>query len=160
MASDERLLKSTLLDVLDETFEHHHGIYLDKGTSLLETLRGIDHRQASVPVGGRCATLAAQVAHVTFSLEVLERELDGGDDEKADWDAIWHTVGAVTAEEWDGLRAALERTYRRIDGLLRAADDWQVEPHIYAILPITVHTAYHLGEIRQALCIIAEGTPP
>lgn len=66
MAIDEALLKSTLLEVLDETFERHHGIYLDEGTSLLETLGGIDHRQASVPVGGGCATLAAQVAHVTF----------------------------------------------------------------------------------------------
>ena len=89
-----------------------------------------------------------------FYMEVLERELDGGNDEKVDWDEVWRTVGAVTAEEWDGLRESLERTYRRIDGRLRAADDWQVEPHVYTILPITVHTAYHLGEIRQALCII------
>ena len=155
MAIDEALLKSTLLEVLDETFERHHGIYLDEGTSLLETLGGIDHRQASVPVGGGCATLAAQVAHVTFYLEVLERELDGGNDEKVDWDEVWRTVGAVTAEEWDALRADLERTYRRIDGRLRAADAWEVEPHVYTILPITVHTAYHLGEIRQALCTIA-----
>ena len=121
MAIDGELLKSTMLDVLDETFEHHHGVYLDRGTSLLETLRGIDHRQASIPVGGGCATLAAQVAHVTFYLEVLERELDGGSDEKVDWDEIWRTVGAVTAEEWDALRADLERTYRRIDERLRAA---------------------------------------
>jgi hypothetical protein len=61
----------------------------------------------------------------------------------------------VTAEEWDALRANLERTYRRIDATLRWADSWEVEPHVYAILPITVHTAYHLGEIRQALCVIA-----
>ena len=160
MAIDQELLRNTMLDVLDETFEHHYGVYLDPGTSLLETLRGIDHRQASVPVGGRCATLAAQVAHVTFYLEVLERELDGGSDEKADWDEIWRTVGAVTAEEWDGLRANLERTYRRIDATLRAADAWEVEPDVCAILPITVHTAYHLGEIRQALCILDEATSP
>lgn len=154
MAIDGELLKRTMLEVLDETFERQHGVYLDPGTSLLETLRGIDHRQASIPVGGGCATLAAQVAHVTFYLEVLERELDGGGDEKADWDEIWRTVGAVTAEEWDALRADLERTYRRIDARLRAADAWEVEPHVSTILPITVHTAYHLGEIRQALCVI------
>jgi hypothetical protein len=155
MAIVQTQLKTTLLEVLDETFEHHHGIYLDEGTSLLETLRGIDYRQASIPVGGCCATLAAQVAHVTFYLEVLERELTGGGDDKVDWDEIWRTVGAVTAEEWDALRADLERTYRRIDATLRGADAWEVEPHVYAILPITVHTAYHLGEIRQALCVLA-----
>jgi hypothetical protein len=154
MTIDQALLKATLLEVLDETFEHHHGVYLDRGTSLLETLRGIDHRQASVPVGGGCATLAAQVAHVTFYMEVLERELDGGGEEKADWDAIWRTVGTVTAAEWDALRNDLEGTYRRIEGRLRAADTWEVEPHVFTILPITVHTAYHLGEIRQALCMI------
>ncbi len=56
---------------------------------------------------------------------------------KSDWDAIWRTVGAVTAEEWDALRANLERTYRRIDGRLRAADAWEVEPHVYH------HPAHH-----------------
>jgi hypothetical protein len=60
----------------------------------------------------------------------------------------------VTAEEWDALRAELERTYGRIDARLRAADAWEVEPHVYTILPITVHTAYHLGEIRPGLCVI------
>ena len=155
MVIDQAELKSTMLDVLDETFEHHHGVYLDPGTSLLETLRGIDHRQASIPVGGGCATLAAQVAHVTFYLEVIEREFSGEDISDADWDEIWRTVGAVTAQEWDDLRANLERTYRRIDATLRAADVWEVEPHVSAILPITVHTAYHLGEIRQALCVLA-----
>src|SRR5262245_54374132 len=124
MAIDETELKSTLLEVLDETFEHERGIYLDPGTSLLETLRGIDHRQASIPVGGSCATLAAQVAHVTFYLEVMERELHGTGSEKYDWDEIWRTVGAVTAEEWDDLRTNLERTYRRIVAELQAADAW------------------------------------
>jgi hypothetical protein len=154
MAFDGELLKRTMLDVLGETFEQHHGVYLDPETALLETLRVIDHRQASIPVGGACATLAAQVAHVTFYLEVLERELDGGGDEEVDWDEIWRTIRAVTEDEWDALRADLERTYRRIDARLRAADAWEIEPHVYTILPITVHTAYHLGEIRQALCVL------
>ena len=33
--------KNELLECLDETFERHHGIYLDKGTSLFETLVGL-----------------------------------------------------------------------------------------------------------------------
>ncbi len=40
MAINQAQLVSEVFDVLDETFEHHRGIYLDKGTSLLETLRG------------------------------------------------------------------------------------------------------------------------
>ena len=154
MAIDQIELMNEVFDVLDETFEHHHGIFLDKGTSLLETLRGIDHQQASVPVGGRCASLAAQVAHVTFYLEVLERYLVAGDESKADWEEVWLTVGSVTPEEWDALRANLEVTYRRLVAELRAAETWDAEPQLASALAITVHTAYHLGEIRQALCTI------
>ena len=154
MAVDQAQLVNLVLAVLDETFEHHHGIFLDKGTSLFATLGGIDHGRASVPVGGGCASLAAQVAHVTLYLEVLEREIMGGEAGKVDWGEIWRTVGRVSAEEWDALRANLERTYRRVVGELRAAEPWEAEPHLEAALAITVHTAYHLGEIRQALCFI------
>jgi hypothetical protein len=158
VAIDQTQVMNELLEVLDETFEHHHGIFLDAGTSLLATLRGIDHRQASIPVGGRCATLAAQVAHVTFYLEVLERDIVAEDETKADWGEIWRTVGSVTAEEWDGLRANLERTYRRVVAELRAVERWEPDRHLAGALAIAVHTAYHLGEIRQALCIIGSDT--
>ena len=62
------MVVAQLLEALDETFEQVHGIYLDKGTSLFETLATITAEQASQPVGGRCATLAAQVAHVDLYL--------------------------------------------------------------------------------------------
>ncbi|MFZ5879496.1 MAG: hypothetical protein ACOY0R_09005, partial [Chloroflexota bacterium] len=65
--------RSVLLDLLDETFENHHGIYLDRDTGLFRTLETVSAQEASIPVGGKCATLAAQVAHVIFYLEVLER---------------------------------------------------------------------------------------
>jgi hypothetical protein len=58
-----------LLTVLEETFEKVQGIFLDRGTSLFETLETITAEEASVPVGGRCATLAAQVKHTAFYLE-------------------------------------------------------------------------------------------
>ena len=49
-----------LITLLDETFDNVHGIFLDKGTSLFETLATISSEEASIPVGGKCATLAAQ----------------------------------------------------------------------------------------------------
>ena len=52
-----------LYTLLDETFDHVHGYFLDGGTSLFETLATISAEEASVPVGGKCATLAAQVKH-------------------------------------------------------------------------------------------------
>jgi hypothetical protein len=154
MSIDQTQLIQEIMDILDETFEHHHGIFLDKGTSLFETLEAIDHHQASIPVGGKCASLAAQVAHVTFYLEVLERYFVAGDTSQADWGAIWRTVEKVTPEEWEEYKANLKRTYRRIVTELRNVGTWQSDPHLASALAITVHSAYHLGEIRQALCTI------
>ncbi len=145
---------SELFAVLDETFENHHGIYLDKGTSLFETLAGISAEEASQPVGGKCASLAAQVAHVTFYLEVLERYMQTGTGEQADWGAIWRTIQAVTPEEWAALKQALEQTYRRIAATLHGLESWDSDVAIGGALAIVIHTAYHLGEIRQALCML------
>ena len=35
---------------------------------------------------------------------------------------------------------------------MRGLDNWENEAAIAVSLAIVVHTAYHLGEIRQALC--------
>jgi hypothetical protein len=90
-----------LLDIFEETFETHHGIYLDKGTSLFETLNQISAEEASIPVGNRCATISAQVEHVNFHLEVIERAISGQEVGKLDWDEIWSRVSGVTSTEWD-----------------------------------------------------------
>lgn len=64
---------NNLFSLYDETFENHHGIYLDNNTVLLTTLESISAEEASIPVGGKCASLAAQVTHVIFYLELLEK---------------------------------------------------------------------------------------
>ena len=59
--------KNNLFLLMEETFESkHHGIFLDKGTSLFETLETVSAQEASIPVGGKCASLAAQVAHAAI----------------------------------------------------------------------------------------------
>ena len=63
---------NNLFAFMEETFEpKHHGIYLDRGTSLFETLDRVSAEEASIPVGGKCASLAAQVAHVIFYIESM-----------------------------------------------------------------------------------------
>jgi len=146
---------NNLFALLDETFENHHGIYLDKNTSLLQTLDTVSFQEASVPVGGKCASLAAQVAHVTFYLEVLERYIVHNDSAPADWTYIWRTVEKVTSEEWDDYKNKLKDTYRRIEKMFRDNEVWN-EDAIGGTMAIIVHTAYHLGEIRQALCILKQ----
>ena len=42
-------------EMLEETFEHVYGNYLDGGTSLFETLETISAEDASRPVSATCA---------------------------------------------------------------------------------------------------------
>ncbi len=144
---------NNLYALLDETFENHHGIYLDKNNALFTTLDTISAQEASIPVGGKCATLAAQVAHVNFYLEVLERYVVHHDTSRVDWGEIWRTVKEVTPEEWEESKRKLRETYGRIQEMFRTNPVWD-EESIGGAMAVIVHTAYHLGEIRQALCTL------
>jgi hypothetical protein len=151
---DQQHITQNLFEILDEAFVTHHGIFLDRGTSLFETLETITAAEASIPVGGKCATLAAQVAHVNFYLEVLEAYILNQDIGKVDWGDIWRRVSQVSPEEWNGYQDQLKATYARILSMLQNLEDWNDERPIGGALAIVVHTAYHLGEIRQAMCIL------
>lgn len=143
-----------LFDLLTETFEQVSGMYLDKGTSLFETLATISAEEASIPVGGKCATLAAQVEHTRYYLDVLEVYMLGQKPEGVDWNEIWQTVGAVTPEEWMAIQTRLQASYQRVRAKMTAIENWDSTDAIGASLSIVVHTAHHLGEIRQALCVV------
>ena len=144
---------NNLFSLLDETFDNTHGQYLDKDTSLFRTLETVSAQEASIPVGGKCASLAAQVTHVIFYMEVLERFVVYNDTSRVDWGEIWRTVEKVTPEEWDALKNKLKDAYQRINKLFHETEIWN-EDTIGGAMAILVHTAYHLGEIRQALCTL------
>jgi len=150
---EPKAFQNVLLDLLDETFENHHGIYLDKHNGLLETLELVSSEEASIPVGGKCASLAAQVAHATFYIESFERFALQGDDSPRDWGLIWRTVEKVTPEEWQDYKSKLKAAYQRMDKLFRENPTWN-EDTMGGALSIVIHTACHLGEIRQALCVL------
>lgn len=146
------LLTTALLQALEETFEQVHGIYLDKETSIFETLATISAAEASRPTSGSCATIAAHVAHMTYYIEILLKVIDGEKPE-TDWDHIWNTVHTVTPEEWTASQNALRDAYQQVRSV--AADTtWQDERQIGGALGLVAHNAYHLGEIRQMLCIV------
>jgi len=138
--------------LLDETFDDVQGYFLDKGTSMFETLATISAEEASLPVGGQCATLAAQVKHVAFYLDVLEKAVRTQQFERQDWGKIWRETSAVTPDEWEALKSALRESYDRIKALISDTEEWSSEQQIGGAIATIVHTAYHLGEIRQALC--------
>ena len=152
--SVEQDFPNALFQYMGETFEaKHHGIFLDKGTSLFETLATISSDEASVPVGGKCASLAAQVAHLTFYIESFERFVLEHDDSPRDWGHIWRTVEKVTPEEWEILKSNFWDAYQRMNKMFAENKVWN-EDTMVGSLSIVVHTAYHLGEIRQALCTL------
>jgi hypothetical protein len=142
-----------LYPMLEETFERVNGIYLDRGTSLFETLETITAEQASRPVSAQCASIAGQVEHVRFYIEVLQEYMRGHEVGKIDWQASWY-LKTVTPEEWDTLKQRLRASYASLTALIRSFTTWEGENELGGALAIVVHTAYHLGEIRQALCVI------
>ena len=143
-----------LYDLLDEAFDNVHGYFLDPGTSMFETLATISAAEASIPVGGKCATLAAQVKHVAFYLDVLEKAVRTQQFEPQDWGKIWRETSAVSPDEWEALKADLRASYDGIKALVADTTEWPSEREIGGAIAAIVHTAYHLGEIRQALCSI------
>ncbi|MCB0119859.1 MAG: hypothetical protein H6634_07370 [Anaerolineales bacterium] len=145
--------RKNLLQVMTETFENPMGIYLDANTALFQTLETISAEEASIPVGNKCASLAAQVAHVTFFIESFERFALQGDDSPRDWGEIWRTVEKVTPQEWENYKTQLRNAYERMMKLFGENPTWN-EDTIGGALSVVVHTAYHLGEIRQALCTL------
>ena len=145
-----------IFDIYRETFESSGNIYLESGTSLLETLDSISAEQASKPISVTCATIAAQVAHVRFYLEVMEGYLIDKPIDNPDWGEIWRTIGTVTPDEWEASKMLLKETYQRILTVMKNIDSWEGEYEIGRVIAILTHTAYHLGEIRQATCVVKE----
>jgi hypothetical protein len=146
---------TNLYALLTEAFESVYGIFLDKGTSLFETLEGITHEQASRATSDRCATLAAQVNHVRFYLDVMERYMLEMPREQVDWQSSWQ-VTTVTPEEWEGLKENLRTSYMRVRASMEGFDSWDNDQRIGGAMAMVVHTAHHLGEIRQMLCVLRD----
>src|SRR5215510_1044348 len=153
-ASDRRiteLFKNELLQCLDETFEHVHGIYLDKGTSLFETLSELSAHDVSRSTTTSGATIAAHVEHVRFYLDVVNEMMQKERIAKVDWRAIWQNVREVTPEEWERLKGRLRESHQRLMATVRGYERWDGDYGIAGCLAALAHTAYHLGAIRQAV---------
>lgn len=148
-------VSNMLVQLLEETFNTTQNIYLDKNASLLATLDTISAEEASIPVGGKCASLAAQVEHVVFYIESFERYALQGDDTPPDWGHIWRTIEKVTPEEWEASKTKLRSTYERMKGLFANNPMWNQDT-IGGALTVIIHSAYHLGEIRQAMCVLKQ----
>jgi hypothetical protein len=148
-------LKPTLLQFIDETFSQVHGMYLDKGTTLYETLAGVTPEEASRSASPKTATIAAQVEHVRFYLDVLDEIIRTRNlGKKYNWREVWDTVGDVTPEQWEDLKRRLRESHDRVMATIDSIEKWDGPFDIGGAISIIAHTAYHLGGIRQALGVI------
>ena len=145
------LIARNLTAVLDEAFEHHHGIFIDKGTSLFESIDGLSAAEASHAASKGSASIAAHVDHARFYLDVLEAVMRGETVGKVDWQEIWRNTRTVTPEQWNAIRARLRASYGRLRERLADPAAWERDAQFEGALAIAVHTAYHLGAIRQVI---------
>jgi len=144
------LFTTSLRALLTETFENVQGIYLDRATSLTETLAAISSERASRPLVAGGATIAGHVEHIRFYIRVLINYIDGVNADKIDWKQSWlcHTVSQT---EWDSIRAGLSDDYRNLLTHLDSIENWDAERPLGGALAIVAHSAYHLGAIRQMI---------
>ena len=136
--------------LLKETFEgpppDTGSAYLDKGAGLFQTLDALDAEAASASPRPGAQTVAAHCEHVRFYVLALHDFIRGAT-ARIDWSQSW-LVRTVTPAEWDDLKQSLRRAYEDLAAHLRSLEHWGDE-EIGDGLAVIVHTAYHLGAIRQ-----------
>ena len=146
-------IKETLCTLLTETFESGDNpegtVYLDRGAGLFDSLVDVSAGQASQEVIPGGTTIAAQVNHSLYYLEVLESYIQGEMPEK-DWPGSWQPQ-KVDEAAWETLKNNLKTTYKRLRAILEEQDDWDKLEDGFAV---AIHTAYHLGAIRQMLKLV------
>lgn len=151
--TDTQHLNSALLVLLTETFEEVQGIYLDRGTSIFESLAAITAEEASRPTSSSCASLAAHVEHMTYYIEIVLQFIRGEKPE-TDWEEIWLRVKTVSKDEWQQSQQNLKAAYHEVRQLVESTANWNNADEIAGAIGLIAHNAYHLGEIRQALCAL------
>ncbi len=142
-----------LLFVLDEAFDDVKGAFLDPGDSLFPTLESVTAAQASRVVGSCGNSIAGQVAHMIFWYDVGLQYMRGENPGRQDWSISWQTV-EVTEEEWADLQRQLRDRQQRLFDAIRQEPPSVGAEFAGGAFATVAHTAFHLGQIRHALCML------
>jgi len=140
--------------LLDETFEGPgltDGMFSDPGSGLIGTLESLSAEQASQVVNG--TSVASHARHLSLYLSVLTDSMRGIV-RMPDWSKEWSETEA-TAAEWDDIVNRICDSKRGIDALLDGISRWNGDS-LTMIGSLAIHTAYHLGAIRQIVKNIEE----
>ena len=148
----QQAFTNSLFTLLTETFEgppmDRGSAFLDKGSGLFQTLDELTPEAASRPPSPGAPTVAAHCAHVTYYVRVFHNFILGREQE-LDWPGSW-CVEQVGAGEWARLKDELRGGYEALKQTLESLEVWGEDP-VGESMAIVVHTAYHLGAIRQAI---------
>jgi hypothetical protein len=79
-----------------------------------------------------------------------------GATDKIDWGQSW-LVREVTPAQWDELKEQLRGAYTTVTEHLQSVGAWG-DDEVGDSMAILVHTAYHLGAIRQLARTLAQPT--
>lgn len=143
----EKDFNNALNYLFRETFEGSPpkgSIYLDRGVGVFNTIANLDAETASTSIAG--ASIAAHTEHLRYYLEVLSNFLQGIV-QGADWNKSWQ-IKRVSEEEWKEIKKNLRQTYLSVGRAFKNTKNWD-EDKITEAMAIVIHTAYHLGAIRQ-----------
>lgn len=91
--------------------------------------------------------------HARYYIDVIEQFMQGTLAGESDWAAAWQIV-TVSETEWAALIANLKASYQRLRTYMSLLETWEGRWEVAGAMAIAVHSAYHLGEIRQALCTL------
>ena len=144
----EDIVKKQILDLLEETFEKSNGVYLDKNTSLFETIDAIPYEKVGMNFHSIPETIAGHVNHVIFYIVVLTEYITGKRKGATNWDESWK-VKKVSKEEWEELKKRLKEEYKNIKEFVKDIHKWENEDYLGGSIAIIAHCAFHLGIIRQ-----------
>jgi len=155
----QRALSNMLTEIFDGPPGQEAYLLNPGDPGLLRQLDSIDASAASKrPMPGK-TTIAAHVDHVHFGLSILNRWAAGEANPwaGADGNASWQRT-TVTEEQWRALRQSLRHEadqWRRGVATRTSWDDMAAA----AALSTAVHTAYHVGAIRQILAGLQRPPP-
>jgi hypothetical protein len=109
--------------------------------------------EASTSIYTGAPTIASHCEHLRFYIMALHEFMLGATD-KIDWKKSWFAQ-EVTPAEWNILRENLRRVYTTIAEYLQSLEKWG-DDEVGDSMAILVHTAYHLGAIRQLMKALSQ----
>lgn len=147
---------NNLLFFLTETFEgtpEFPTAYLDTNVSFFDACRDISAAQASTPISDGGMTIAAHVEHTRFYMALLLQHMQAQTTKDVNWDDTW-LQQTVLENTWHTLTHDLETNYQAVKSHIQNTGNWH-NADVGDALAIVVHSAYHLGAVRQIMKVLA-----